>query len=406
MERAEKTERTERTDERDRLRITHRAASCYRAAFSVFSVFSVFSLVSVFSALSALSALSAQTIRAEGRVVKPDSTPVAGVRVVLHQVGRALQGPLDSVTADRRGGFRFRFPTDTATLYLLSARYAGIEYFSSPVHTNPDRPDTAIRILVYDTSSTAPIALEARHLVVARPGEDGSRSVLDLLVLRNDGQRTRVAPDSLRHSWTGLLPEGSIGLELGESDVSPDAVARRGDSLIVTAALAPGEKQLTVQYVIPAGRESIELPFTEPVAMVNVLAEEEGVNVSGGTLALADSQTLQGRSFRRWTGLVPVGSSLRVALPGQERAPEWLLAALVGAVVLVLVGAGWHTLFRRSESRMASPNELFDAIVALDTRYKGRESEISTDEWHRYQTERARLKAEFDTSLAAGGRNP
>ena len=350
--------------------------------------------------------VSAQTIRADGRVLKPDSTPVAGARVVLHQVGRARQGPLDSLNTDQRGRFRFRFRPDTTALYLLSARHAGIEYFSPPVHTNPDRPDTAIRIVVYDTSSTAPVSLEARHLVLTRPGEDGSRSVLDLLVLRNDGQRTRVSPDSLQPSWSGPLPRGTVGLEVGESDVSPDAVTRRGDSLIVTAPLAPGEKQVTVEYLVPAGNEDLELWFAQPVAMVNVLAEEPDVVVSGGTLALADSQTLQGRSFRRWTGLVPAGRSLRIGLPGRQRAPEWLLTVLVAAVVLALVGAGSYFLTRQPGAPAASTTELIDAVAALDARYLGRESDTGAEEWQRYLTERARLKAQVETSLAAGSRSP
>jgi hypothetical protein len=326
---------------------------------------------------------------------------MAGARVVLHRVGQSLQGPLDSARTDRRGRFRFGFRSDTTVLYLLSARYAGIEYFSPPVHTNPERPDTSIRIVVYDTSSTAPVSLEARHLVLSRPGEDGSRSVLDLLVLRNDGQRTRVAPDSSRPSWSGLLPVGTIGLELGESDVSPEAVARRGDLLIVTAPLAPGEKQVTVQYLVPAGRQDLELPFQQPVAMVNVLAEERGVVVSGGSLVLADSQMLQGRSFRRWTGLVPVGSSLRVRLPAREGAPRWFLAGLVATVVLVLAAAGWYVMARQAGSPVASPNDLLGAVAALDARYLGRESETPPQEWRSYQEERTRLKAQLETSLAA-----
>ena len=192
------------------------------------------------SSPSSVSALSAQTIPAGGAVLKGDSTPVAGTRVVLHQVGRALQGPLDSTKTDRRGRFRFSFRPDTSALYLVSVRHAGIEYFSPPVHTNPARPDTAIRVIVYDTSSTAPVSLEARHLVVTQPGEDGSRNVLDLIVLLNSGQRTRVAPDSAGRLLAGAAAGGTIGLELGESDVSPEAVTRRGDSILVAGTAGPG----------------------------------------------------------------------------------------------------------------------------------------------------------------------
>jgi hypothetical protein len=316
-----------------------------------------------------------------------------------------LQGPLDSTNTDGRGRFRFRFRADSSTIYILSARYSGIEYFSPPVHTNPARPDTAIRIIAYDTSSTAAVSLEARHLVVSRPGEDGSRNVLDLIVLRNAGQRTRIAADSSRPTWIGLLPRGTMGLEVGESDMSPEAVAREGDSVLVTAPIAPGEKQLTLEYLVPAGHGSLELPLTEPVPMLNVLTEEGGAVVSGGSLVFADSQILQGRSFRRWTGAGPVGGVVRVALPGRRRAPEWILAALVAAVALALVLAGLR-LATRKTAAAASTDELLERVAGLDARYQGREAEFSVDEWRHYQSERARLKSMLESSLAARGPSP
>jgi len=69
--------------------------------------------------------------------------------------------------------------------------------------------------------------------------------------------------------------------------------------VIVVAPFAPGEKQLTVQYLIPSGRRVVELLFGRPGAAINVLAEERDVRVTGSGVALADSQVLQGRSFRR-----------------------------------------------------------------------------------------------------------
>ncbi len=108
--------------------------------------------------------------------------------------------------------------------------------------------------MVYDTSSRAPVELEARHLVLTRPGEDGSRSVLDLIIVRNGGRLTRVAPDTTSGSWSVPLPRGTTGLQVQESDVSSEALRRSGDSLIIAAALAPGEKQLTLEYQVPSDR--------------------------------------------------------------------------------------------------------------------------------------------------------
>jgi hypothetical protein len=336
-----------------------------------------------------------------------DSTPARGARVVLHRVGRDAQGPLDSAKTDGRGGFRFSFRPDTTSLYLVSARYKDIEYFSPPVHTNPGRPDTAIQIIVSDTSSTVPVVLEARHLVVTKPGEDGTRTVLDLLVLRNRGTATRVAPDTLRPSWSGPLPQGSMGLELMEGDVSPDAVSRRHDSLIVTAPLAPGEKQITVQYLVPSNRVALALPFRDSVTAVNVLAEEKGVRVAGGGMALADSQTIEGRSFRRWTGNMPPGATLSLMLPGTRHTPQLLLAALVGAVALVLGISGWYGVRARARaSPLPSPDALLQALAVLDAQFVDRKTETPAAEWSAYQAQRSQLKAQLEASLAARRRIP
>jgi hypothetical protein len=355
--------------------------------------------------LPVLPALSAQTVRATGRVLSADSTPVRGVRVLLHRVGQETQGPIDSTRSDGRGRFQFTFRPDTSAFYLLSAEHAGIEYFSPPVATNPERPDTGIRILVYDTSSTAPISLVARHLVIARPGEDGSRGVLDLMVLRNDSRLTRTTSDTTRPTWSAPLPPGTIGLDLSESDFSREAVARRGDSVIVVAPFAPGEKQLTVQYLIPSGRSVVELPFGQPGAAINVLAEERDVRITGSGVALADSQVLQGRSFRRWTGVAQAGGVMRIVLPGARRTPTWLLAVLVGTLTLVLAAAGWRLLARPSIPAPPRAGELVAAIAALDVRYAGREGETPVDEWSSYLTERARIRAQLEASLAAGGQS-
>jgi hypothetical protein len=349
--------------------------------------------------------LVAQT-RTAGRVLDADSAPVPGVRVVLHRIGQQAQGPIDSSRSDRGGRFHFTFRPDTAAFYLISGRYAGIEYFSAPISTNPRRADTAVTVLVYDTSSSAPIQLEARHLVVTRPDQDGARSVLDLVILKNPGRLTRVAPDTVRPSWSVPLPDGTEGLDVGESDISSQALARKGDSLLVAAAIAPGEKQLTLQYRIPAGRNSISLPIGNPGMRVNVLAEETGAKVAGPGLALADSQVIQGRSFRRWTGTVPGSSVVRVALPGQPRTPHWLLIALVAGLAAALATTGWYVLSRRSGTVIESADTLVSAIAALDARYLGQEQDTPEQEWREYQLERSRLKAALETSLAAGRPNP
>ena len=348
---------------------------------------------------------------AAGRVVLPravDTVAVPGVRVVLHRVGRAVQGPVDSLTADAAGRFRFRFRADSAEIYLLSARYGDIEYFSAPVHTNPAAPDSAIRLVVYDTSSTAPIGVAARHIVVPRAGTDGTRSVLDLIVLENTGRLARVAPDVSRPSWRVVLPAGAGELHVGEGDVSPDAIVRAGDTVNVLAPLAPGQKQISLEYGVTPSRGAIDFAAGPGGGPLNLLVEERDARVSGAGLALADSQVIEGRSFRRFTGTVPPGGVVRLTLGGfvGSNAVRWGLPALVAVVAVVLAAAAWRLLRRPRPSPPPTAERLLDAIAALDARYAGRDAETTAEEWQRYAADRERLKAELERGLAASARRP
>jgi hypothetical protein len=362
-------------------------------------------VVALLTIVAAAPAKAQQLTTAAGRVVVTDTTPLPGARVLLHRVGRDVQGPVDSIRADPRGRFRFRFRADTAALYLLSVRYGGIEYFSTPVPTNPATPDTAIRLVAYDTSSTVPIAVEARHIVIPRPGENGARAILDLVVLRNDGHVARVSPDAAHPAWTVTLPPGTGAMDVGESDLSPDAIVRKGDTVKVTAPFAPGQKQLSLEYAVVAPEGRLEFGTGSTPAPLNVLVEEDGARVSGGTLALADSQVIEGRRFRRWTGTVPAGATVTVTLAGAAGRPtSRTLAALVAPVAGALALAGWWLLRRPPRAARAPTRDaLLDALATLDARYAGREAETAPEEWQRYRAERAALKAQLEDALAARG---
>lgn len=359
-------------------------------------------VLSALSALSAFSAsLSAQTVYVSGRVINADSAVVSRARVILHRVGQTSQGPIDSSRTDSRGRFRFSYRPDSATFYLASSRYAGIEYFSTPLPTNPVRPDTSIQIVVYDTSSSTPVELEARHLVLTRPGQDGARGVLDLLMLRNAGRQTRIAPDTLESSWGVPLPRGTVGLQVGESDVSAESIIRRGDSLFIGAAIAPGEKQLTAQYQVSPRAGALELPLRADSVLLNVLVEESGVTVSGPGIQPADSQVIEGRSFRRWSRAAGASGVLRIVLPGSARVSRWTLPVLVGLLGIGLIGAAWLALAARRDPQGARHRaELVDAIALLDLHYQGNQDRISEAEWSSYVSKRARLKQELEAALA------
>ncbi len=352
------------------------------------------------------------TIRAQSAAVGvvelprvADTVAVPGVRVLLHRVAGDSQGPIDSTITDDRGRFRFQVHADTGAEYLLSAMYAGIEHFSNPEHADPALPDAMVRILVFDTSSTAPVKLASRAIVVGRPvgrpGETGARPVLEVIVLRNDGSLARVAGDSTRPTWGMELPAGSSRAQLGEGDFSPEAMTSRGDSVLLFAPIGPGARQLMLEYRIPGGQSAVDFPLDTGV-MVSVLVEESGADVRGGTLAPVDSELVATRWFHRWSGRIVEKPGVRLTFWREESTPRQLLAGLVAGVALALGFAGWRVAARRvARPQPAAPDQLIETLAELDARYAGRESEVPADEWSRYREERARLKAALETALAA-----
>jgi hypothetical protein len=333
-----------------------------------------------------------------GRVLRiraNDTVSVPRARVVLHRVGRDVQGPIDSLFAGTNGEFRFRFTPDTSAVYLLSSGWAGIEYFSSPVHTDPTAPDTGLLVIVSDTSTTAKVDVLSRHLVVSKPTSGGSRPVLEIVVLANASGATRVSSDSTRPTWVGGLPSGAINFQAGSGDFSSDALTFRHDSVLLFAPIAPGEKQIIYTYSLPAQTGPVKIAIPDTIAMFNVMLEEFGLAVKGGGLTKADSQQIEGRSFRQWAGPAVAGSVVTIEFPGKGLG-RWILPALVGALAIALVLVAGKVMQRRPAPRASA----LDQLAGLDTRYAGKEGSVPPEEWQRYQAERARLKQEVSAQLA------
>ncbi|MBM4188764.1 MAG: hypothetical protein FJ206_15785 [Gemmatimonadetes bacterium] len=342
--------------------------------------------------------------RAGGTVRRPapdgGTIPVPAVRVVLHKVGRATQGPVDSAVTDPAGRFRFRFTGDSTASFLVSARFAGIEYFSTPLATNPARPDTAIALIVYDTSAAVAVGTRSRTLIVAAPDAVGARTVIDWLVISNRGRATRVGVDSLGGTWSAVLPIGARNPQLGDprlSQISPEAVAFRGDSVVVTAPIAPGDKELLLQYELPASRPKLELDLAA-IDSVDLFLEETATAAPPGW-AVSDSQAFEGRRFRRLTKGQGAGPSLALRFPGMGLAPERVLPGLVGLVALGLTLLGWRLLSRPANQRVDDPVALADQIVAVD-----RQLEVPGADRDALMAERAGALSRLRDALAASDR--
>jgi hypothetical protein len=347
-----------------------------------------------------------------GRVVRlagPDTLLVPQALVVLHRIGQDTQGAIDSLPLDRIGRFRFRFTADTTAIYLLSVRHHGIAYFSSPVARSPGGVPDEVLLIVSDTSGTAPVGLGGRSVIIGAAGGSGSRTVVDVLEIANRGQQTRVAAGEVP-TLAVPLPAGGHGFVLEDTDLSPESVQFRNDSLVVFAPLAPGERVVILQYTIPAGTRRLVFPPGVPVDTLQLLLEAGQVTPLGA-LPEVGAETIEGRRYGRWMGPWSGAEPLVLEVRGLVMRPDRLLVVLVAALVLAM-GAGLVLLLRRhapapgAPAAAATPAELVEAIARLDAQWQQRGAAASAAERTRYETERTRLKALLERALAGKRRVP
>ena len=291
-----------------------------------------------------------------GRVLYgPDREPLPGTWAVLHRVQkmRGASGPVDSARTGPQGDYRLRIPrADTTGMYVVSSLYRGIAYFSEPVPMRGAPSATLKPIFVYDTTSTGPPVLTQRRLVtVALPDKDGTRAVLELLVLQNAGTMTRVAADTLRPTWWGLVPREAIQFEAGEGDISPQAVGLRDDTVAVFGPIPPNEyKQLTYSYVLPSTAQRFTIPIGQTVGEIDILLEDTVATAHAPDIATLGVQAIEQRRFVGFrTGSLQPGAAVSVTFAPPPFSVQTLLPYLIALVALALV-VGLVVALRRQPS--------------------------------------------------------
>ena len=293
--------------------------------------------------------LAAQSVSVSGRVLRggQDTVPLGNAWVVLHAVTRERGGPLDSVRSDARGRYRIQLSQpDSASVYVVSAWYDSLAYFSLPLNVE-GRPAVHVEdIMTFPTSiSGPPLRLARRLATVAAAREDGTREVLEILEIENPGVTTRITKDTLRPTWAGQVPAGAGQFQGGQGDISPEAMVFRNDSVYVLGPIPPGPvKQLSYGYSLPAGTRTLSIPIDQATAEVNLLVEDTAAVVRAPKLDSLGVQELEQRRFAAYrAGPLAAGDRVEIDLPSTGfRAMTllpYVIAVLAAGMVLALVWA-------------------------------------------------------------------
>lgn len=355
-----------------------------------------------------------------GRIVRPGTKsmlPVVGAWVTLHRVGSDAQGPVDSLRSgpDGRYTFHYHITGRTDAVYFVAASYDGIAYFSSAL-TKPRVTGPDAEITVFDTTSgPVPLHIRGRHIVVSAPGSDGTRQVVEIYELTNDSTVTRIAPDDAHPTWTATLPPDAGDFAVGQSDVSPRAISMDSGQVRVTAPFAPGLKQLSFGFTLPAKDFPLTIPILRPATVLEVLAEEPNTTVKGPVRPQAP-QPIGGRTFVRWLGQdLPAGAVITISPPSGpagsfvERHTLALTAALATAMLIALVfalsrrrGTTPQPAPARAKRRADAPDPdaLARQIAELDAAFAARASPSAAERTN-YEARRKKLKRALARALDA-----
>ena len=289
-----------------------------------------------------------------GRIVRPTASslnPVGGAWVVLHRVGPDRAGPLDSVKSDPRGRYSFKYTrtgSDQA-VYFVSAMYDGIAYFTPPLAEGKVSGDDG-EITVFDTTSTqVPLSLRGHHVVVSTADANARRSVVEVYDLSNDSSVTRVASGETAAgaTWQTHITPGASDFKVGQGDISAGAVSFANGVVSVFAPLAPGIKQVSFSYSLPAKSFPLKLPLEKETGIYEIMIEEKAGSVTGPHLREVDPVTVDDRNFRRFLASdMPENSVAIIDLPPPPRTrtidPRYLIALTLvigGSMVLALAQA-------------------------------------------------------------------
>lgn len=345
----------------------------------------------------------------EGRVrlgSGPASTPVVGQTVVLHRIAADSSGPVDSMRTIAGGAYRFRYRLEgPRSMYIVSARHAGVAYFTPPLRDRDVRGADA-ELVVFDTTSRPfPLTVRARHFVIAPPEAGDLRRVVDVFEVSNDSALTLVGGNAGSATWRVRLPAGARDPSSSGGDMPPEAFRFRDGVAELTVPFPPGSRQLVLTYAMPA-RGGLSIPVDDATATLEVLLEGGGAAVSGAGLVAEAPVSMEGRSFQRLVAsAVPAGSAFSVrasgAGPGGRAGRVALLAVAVVAVALGIV-VGRRAAVAAPAPAPAGADAIAREIVALD-RVAASADGPAADV---YRERRARLVERLDAVLPVEDRGP
>ena len=364
----------------------------------------------------------------EGQIVNgtKDAKPASAANLTVTLMS-AAQGATtlvtQTMTSDANGKFAFAdLDTITTTRYLVTARYADVEYYSDIMaFTSPNSTTLPAEITIYDsTEDPAVVQVSEMHLVmdVQAPW----LAVQQIVVVQNTSDRIFIGKLSGPHRISLSVPILAKAINIQFDDQTVDQTTMRGEGVLTyTLPIGPGKDQILFQYDIPFTPPTYEfnLPLPNDVARFGLYVGDVGETVQSQQLSPAPSPmgnvpnapkliAVAGDKFAAGTTIKATIDKLpaAVAQPGQTPSaalptalpvsPQTIGLVILGAAIVAAIALLVFPLLRRRAANAEEQDEddarkeILQEIADLDDAFEA--GKISEAE---YKEKRAALKAEL-----------
>ncbi len=360
-------------------------------------------------------ALTQVTIQGEVINVSGGDLP-AGLRAVLSRFdGMNQVSAQETDVVD--GAYRFE-GVDIAPgqTYMVTIDYQGLT-FGSDVYHRSDTPQESVvdlPIEFYETTSDASALRADRMHVFFDFSNPETVQVVELFILNNTASQVIVPAEDRPGVVEYELPAGATNLQFEEGALG-ERYVQTEKGFADTNAVGPGSgQQILFAYDVPYSKKmSLDIAIPMEVDAAVVMIPQGSMTLQSDQLQSTGQREVQGVSLELYTAsALPAGSTLEMTLSGRGSSGLSLQLGgtgglLIGAAALgvALLGAGYWLLRQRKTETAAvtevqteaeeNAEDLMDAIIALDDRYKA--GDLQEEAYLRRRNElKERLKARMD----------
>jgi hypothetical protein len=328
----------------------------------------------------------------EGTIVNVTKDAPAGSTANLTVTLLSLASGATSIVTqttrtDSEGKFTFgNLDPISTTRYLVTTRYADVEYYSKIMAFTTEPPVLTTSVSVYEsTEDPSVVKILETHLVFEPQAP--WLVVQQIIVLENPTDRVYINRAAVPHPPTLILPILAKAIDVQFDDQTVDQTTLRGEGVLTyTLPIGPGKDQILFQYAVPYTPPKYEfsLPLLNDVAKFGLYLVDVGAtlqsqqltpapNPMGDTpgapklLALAGEKLTAGTTVKATLDKLPTATTPEkttttttpTLFGGNTTIGIVVLALAAGAAVAVIA----YPILRRRHARAEEDEEADDEVT-------------------------------------------